>query len=55
MVLVIRLETEPLKAQFSSAEEFRDKIVKKIIPVQGDITMDLLGLSGEDLATRTAL
>ncbi|KAF9988162.1 cyclin-dependent kinase inhibitor far1 [Modicella reniformis] len=41
---------DTLKAQYSSAEEFHDKIEKKIVPVQGDITIDLLGLSDEDLA-----
>ncbi|KAF8937982.1 cyclin-dependent kinase inhibitor far1 [Dissophora ornata] len=41
---------DTLKAQFSSAEEFQEKICKKIVPVQGDITIDLLGLSDKDLA-----
>ncbi|KAK3818552.1 MAG: male sterility protein-domain-containing protein [Benniella sp.] len=41
---------DTLKAQFSSTEEFHDKIAKKIVPVQGDITIDLLGLSDKDLA-----
>ncbi|KAF9438999.1 cyclin-dependent kinase inhibitor far1 [Entomortierella beljakovae] len=40
---------DTLKSQFSSAE-FQEKIVKKIVPVQGDITFDLLGLSDHDLA-----
>ncbi|KAF9116763.1 cyclin-dependent kinase inhibitor far1 [Mortierella sp. AM989] len=40
---------DTLKAQFSSIEEFHEKIVKKIIPVQGDITLDHLGLSDKDL------
>jgi len=41
---------DTLKAQFSSTEEFHDKIAKMIVPVQGDITIDLLGLSDKDLA-----
>lgn len=41
---------DTLKAQFASAEDFHDTIVKKIVPVQGDLTIDLLGLSDKDLA-----
>ncbi|KAF9984842.1 cyclin-dependent kinase inhibitor far1 [Mortierella antarctica] len=41
---------DTLKAQFTSPQEFHDRIVKKIIPVAGDITVDRLGLSEEDLA-----
>ncbi|KAG0358832.1 male sterility protein-domain-containing protein [Gamsiella multidivaricata] len=41
---------DTLKAQFSSPREFHDRIVKKIVPVKGDITINMLGLSGEDLA-----
>ncbi|KAF9576880.1 cyclin-dependent kinase inhibitor far1 [Mortierella alpina] len=41
---------DTLKAQFASPQEFHDRIVKKIIPVAGDITVDRLGLSDEDLA-----
>ncbi|KAG0341649.1 cyclin-dependent kinase inhibitor far1 [Podila humilis] len=41
---------DTLKATFASAEEFQKKVVKKIVPVQGDITHDRLGLSDTDLA-----
>ncbi|KAG0266043.1 cyclin-dependent kinase inhibitor far1 [Mortierella polycephala] len=41
---------DTLKAQFESTQEFHEKIVKKIIPVQGDITIDQLGLTDKDLA-----
>ncbi|KAF9966383.1 cyclin-dependent kinase inhibitor far1 [Mortierella alpina] len=41
---------DTLKAQFSSPQEFHDRIVSKIIPVAGDITVDRLGLSNENLA-----
>ncbi|KAF9208973.1 cyclin-dependent kinase inhibitor far1 [Haplosporangium sp. Z 27] len=41
---------DTLKAQYSSSQEFHEKIVKKIVPVQGDITLDRLGLSDHDLA-----
>ncbi|GJJ69989.1 alcohol-forming fatty acyl-CoA reductase [Entomortierella parvispora] len=40
---------DTLKATFSSPQEFHDTIVKKIVPVQGDITIDRLGLSDDDL------
>ncbi|ORZ05668.1 male sterility protein-domain-containing protein [Lobosporangium transversale] len=39
-----------LKAQFSSAQEFQEKIVSKIVPVKGDITVNHLGLSDKDMA-----
>ncbi|KAG0328207.1 cyclin-dependent kinase inhibitor far1 [Dissophora globulifera] len=41
---------DTLKAQYTSAEEFHQTIVKKIVPVQGDITIDFLGLSEQDRA-----
>ncbi|KAI1316670.1 cyclin-dependent kinase inhibitor far1 [Mortierella claussenii] len=41
---------DTLRAQFSSEAEFHDKIVSKILPVQGDITQENLGLSDNDLA-----
>ncbi|KAG0000375.1 cyclin-dependent kinase inhibitor far1 [Entomortierella chlamydospora] len=41
---------DTLRAQFSSPEEFQEKIIKKIVPVRGDITFDHLGLSDQDLA-----
>lgn len=40
---------ETLKATFSSPQEFHDTIVKKIVPIQGDITIDRLGISDDDL------
>ncbi|KAG0053615.1 cyclin-dependent kinase inhibitor far1, partial [Gryganskiella cystojenkinii] len=40
---------DTLKATFNSPKEFHDTIVKKIVPVQGDITIDRLGLSEHDL------
>lgn len=39
---------EPLKAQFATAQDFHDQIMSKVIPVQGDIMLDNLGLSSED-------
>ncbi|KAF9184572.1 cyclin-dependent kinase inhibitor far1 [Haplosporangium sp. Z 767] len=41
---------DTLKARFKSTQEFHEKIVKKIIPVRGDITIDQLGLTDMDLA-----
>ncbi|KAG0210618.1 cyclin-dependent kinase inhibitor far1 [Mortierella sp. GBA30] len=40
---------DTLKAQFANPQEFRDRIVRKIVPVVGDITIDHLGLSDQDL------
>ncbi|KAF9320483.1 cyclin-dependent kinase inhibitor far1 [Podila minutissima] len=39
---------EPLKAQFASPEEFQDKIVSKVVAVQGDLLAKDLGLDPED-------
>ncbi|KAF9934595.1 cyclin-dependent kinase inhibitor far1 [Linnemannia zychae] len=41
---------DTLRSQFSSEQEFRDKIVSKIVPIPGDITIDRLGLSEADEA-----
>lgn len=41
---------DTLKAQFASPEEFHKQIIEKIVPVQGDITLERLGLSHTDLA-----
>ncbi|KAF9430614.1 cyclin-dependent kinase inhibitor far1 [Podila epigama] len=40
---------DTLKSQFSSPQEFHQQIAQKIVPVKGDITLDRLGLSDEDL------
>lgn len=39
---------DTLRSQFSTPQEFHDKVVQKIVPVQGDITVDRLGLSEAD-------
>lgn len=39
---------DTLRSQFSTPQEFHEKIVQKIVPVQGDITVDRLGLSEAD-------
>ncbi|KAF9215564.1 cyclin-dependent kinase inhibitor far1 [Podila verticillata] len=41
---------DTLKTQFASAEDFHKQIIEKIVPVQGDITLERLGLSDADLA-----
>ncbi|KAF9304976.1 cyclin-dependent kinase inhibitor far1 [Mortierella antarctica] len=41
---------DTLKAQFTSAEAFHKQIIEKIVPIQGDITLERLGLSDADLA-----
>ncbi|KAG0233470.1 cyclin-dependent kinase inhibitor far1 [Actinomortierella wolfii] len=41
---------DTLKAQYATPEDFHNAIVKKIVPVKGDITIERLGLSDEDLA-----
>ncbi|KAF9086501.1 cyclin-dependent kinase inhibitor far1 [Mortierella sp. AD031] len=41
---------DTLRSQFATPQEFREKIVQKIVPVQGDITIDRLGLSEADQA-----
>ncbi|KAF9901808.1 cyclin-dependent kinase inhibitor far1 [Linnemannia zychae] len=40
---------DTLKTQFSDAEEFYDHVVSKVVPVQGDITLENLGLSPDDM------
>ncbi|KAF9428882.1 cyclin-dependent kinase inhibitor far1 [Podila epigama] len=40
---------DTLKSQFASPQEFHKQIAQKIVPVKGDITLDQLGLSDEDL------
>ncbi|KAF9430619.1 cyclin-dependent kinase inhibitor far1 [Podila epigama] len=40
---------DTLKNQFASPQEFHKQIAQKIVPVKGDITLDRLGLSDEDL------
>ncbi|KAF9430618.1 cyclin-dependent kinase inhibitor far1 [Podila epigama] len=40
---------DTLRSQFASPQEFHQQIVQKIVPVKGDITLDRLGLSDEDL------
>ncbi|KAF9385807.1 cyclin-dependent kinase inhibitor far1 [Podila verticillata] len=41
---------DTLKTQSASAEDFHKQIIEKIVPVQGDITLERLGLSDTDLA-----
>ncbi|KAF9375280.1 cyclin-dependent kinase inhibitor far1 [Podila verticillata] len=41
---------ETLKAQFATVQDFHNQIASKVVPVQGDITLDNLGLSVEDKA-----
>ncbi|KAF9896143.1 hypothetical protein BX616_008055, partial [Lobosporangium transversale] len=41
---------DTVKSQFSSAQEFQEKIVRKVVPVKGDISANHLGLSDEDMA-----
>ncbi|KAF9129284.1 cyclin-dependent kinase inhibitor far1 [Mortierella sp. 14UC] len=41
---------DTLRSQFSTEQEFHEKIVQKIVPVRGDITIDRLGLSEQDQA-----
>ncbi|KAF9913384.1 cyclin-dependent kinase inhibitor far1 [Lobosporangium transversale] len=41
---------DTLKSQFSSGQEFQEMVVNKIIPVQGDISVNHLGLSDKDMA-----
>ncbi|KAF9579063.1 cyclin-dependent kinase inhibitor far1 [Lunasporangiospora selenospora] len=40
---------DTLRAQCGTPEAFNEQIVKKIVPVRGDITIDRLGLSDADL------
>ncbi|KAG0260467.1 cyclin-dependent kinase inhibitor far1 [Actinomortierella ambigua] len=40
---------DTLKAQFATPEDFYNTIVKKVVPVKGDITVERLGLSDDDL------
>jgi hypothetical protein len=42
---------DTLRSQFATEQEFQEKVVKKIVPIHGDIMMDQLGISNEDLAT----
>lgn len=39
---------DTLRSQFSSPQEFHAKVIQKIVPVRGDITIDRLGLSEAD-------
>ncbi|KAF9373330.1 cyclin-dependent kinase inhibitor far1 [Podila verticillata] len=40
---------DTLKTQYNNENEFYDKVVKKIVPVQGDISLERLGMSERDL------
>jgi len=41
---------ETLKARFVNEEDFRSMIVRKIVPIAGDISLHRLGISDQDLA-----
>ncbi|KAF9434894.1 cyclin-dependent kinase inhibitor far1 [Entomortierella beljakovae] len=45
---------DTLKASCSNDQEFRDKFGSKIVPIKGDISLDNLGLSSEDVASVTS-
>jgi fatty acyl-CoA reductase len=39
---------DTLRSQFLTPQEFHAKVIQKIVPVRGDITIDRLGLSEDD-------
>ncbi|KAF9347695.1 cyclin-dependent kinase inhibitor far1 [Mortierella sp. AD094] len=40
---------ETLKERFSSDQEFQEKVMSKVVPVRGDLALENLGLSAEDI------
>ncbi|KAF9348520.1 cyclin-dependent kinase inhibitor far1 [Mortierella sp. AD094] len=41
---------ETLKSQYVTEQEFHNKVMSKVVPVQGDISLENLGMSASDIA-----
>ena len=40
---------ETLRAKFVNEQEFYEKVVQKVVPIAGDVALERLGLSDQDL------